>query len=371
MRYQGICLAFLVTATASAQADDGDVPAKSWNKALAAKYLDERAETWFAFDGADRGVGADKVSCVSCHGMLPFALARPVLRKLSGQAEPTELEAKLLTQIKSRVEHWKELDSEKFRLYYDFSDEKKQQSWGTEAVFNSLILATDDVLAGRKAMSDITKKAFANLWQVQTAGGDQAGSWDWINFGMEPWESNNSRYFGATLGALAVGTAPGYFTPGSDAALDKKVEKLRCYLRDKMPAQNLNNRVWLLWASTKLDGLLTKDECQSTIAAIFAKQQPDGGWNLASLGTIVPKNFTPDASADGYATGLILHVLQTASVGKSDARLAKGLAWLESHQTGTGAWRANSVNKQRDPATHVGKFMSDAATAYAVLALSH
>lgn len=343
-----------------------------WKKGAAEKYLDERAKTWFAFAGAGRGEGETKVSCVSCHTLLPYALGRPALRKLTGAARPTEYETKLLAQAKMRVEHWGEIDSPKFRLFYDFNEDKKKESWGTEAILNAVLFAFDDRYEGRKAPSDTTRRAFANLWQVQRSDGEQRGTWDWLNFGLEPWESGGARYYGAALAAVAVGTAPGYYTPGADAELDKKVGLLRDHLKDHRAGQNLFNRAWLLWASTVLDGLLAPGERKALIAELLEAQREDGGWRLASLGAYVRGDGAPqDTTSDGYATGLVLHVLQTAGVPKDDPKVARGLSWLRANQGPTGAWPGSSVNKKRDPATHVGQFMSDAGTAYAVLALSH
>ncbi len=236
---------------------------------------------------------------------------------------------------------------------------------------NSLVLAFDDQYQGRRLADPATKAALAHLWQVQTTSGSDKGSWDWLNFGLEPWETTSSRYFGATLAALAVGTAPAYYKPGTNADLDAKVALLQSYLGEHLPNQNLNNQIWLLWASSKVPNLLTALQRQTIIDAAFHTQQKDGGWSLSSLGTKSPSGFVPDAHSDGYATGLVLHVLQEAGLKKRDVRIASGLAWLRSNQRSNGAWPANSVNRKRDPNSHVGKFMSDAATAYAVLALSH
>jgi squalene-hopene/tetraprenyl-beta-curcumene cyclase len=58
-------------------------------------------------------------------------------------------------------------------------------------------------------------------------------------------------------------------------------------------------------------------------------------------------------------------------VKRADPRLARAVAWLVANQDAEeGSWPSRSLNKKRDPTSDTGRFMSDAATAYCVLALS-
>jgi hypothetical protein len=227
-------LLVVVVFCAASRAVADDVPPQ-WNKEQAANYLDERAKAWFAFPSAGRGQDETKTSCISCHTAGPYLLARPVLRKIMGAGQPTEYEKKFVDQTRLRVEHWNELDSPGYRLLYDFDDQKKKESWGTESVLNAVVLAFDDRYYGRQTPSDSTTRAFANLWQAQTTHGDHAGAWEWLNFLFEPWESTDGKYFGAALAAVAVGTAPGYYSPGADAGVDRNLDLLRSYLKDHRP----------------------------------------------------------------------------------------------------------------------------------------
>jgi hypothetical protein len=50
------------------------------------------------------------------------------------------------------------------------------------------------------------------------------------------------------------------------------------------------------------------------------------------------------------------------------AKLKRATAWLVASQE-DGAWPATYLNRERDPDSDIGKFMRDAATVLAVLAL--
>ena len=245
---------------------------------------------------------------------------------------------------------------------------KTSESRGTEAILNALILSTRDSRAG--ALSEDGKQAFANLWPLQFKNGDLKGAWAWLNFHYEPWESADGTYFGAALAAVAAGSAPGAYATTGD--VQEPLKLLRAYLQEHADKQSLFNRAMALWASGSLPDVLTTAQRKAIVEALCAAQRSDGGWATAALGEWKRQDATPlDPSSDGYATGLVTLALQRAGLSRVDPHVAGGLAWLTSHQDGaTGMWLAVSLNKQRDPASDPGKFMSDAATGYAVLALT-
>ena len=118
---------------------------------------------------------------------------------------------------------------------------------------------------------------------------------------------------------------------------------------------------------------MTREQQQSTIADIVRLQNSDGGWSLPSLGQWeTPDGLSPDYGSDGYATGLVTFVLQKAGVLPIQENMSRALAWLVKNQDpSSGRWPSTSLNRERDPTSERGLLMADAATGFAVLALTH
>ena len=308
---------------------------------------------------------------MSCHTGVSYALARPALRPFfAAGSGPASAEGRMVAAVGLRVEHWEELDSARFELMYDRDDRKKVESRGTEAVLNALILARDDAANGRPKPGPGTVAAFRHLWANQATEGADAGSWDWLNFGLEPWEANGSRPFGAALAAIAVGSAPGLLGEGPDDVASRGVRTLRDYLRRRFPDEGLFNRLWILEASTALEGLLSAEQRRQVVDQLLAARREDGGWSLADLGAFRRVDGSAQSrESDGYATGLAAHALLRSGPSPARPELSVGLDWLRSHQQADGSWPGRSVNKERDPSTFIGRLMTDAATAMAAQAL--
>lgn len=360
------CLLALLSSSvailAAADKPDVAVTTNSWSAPAAQKYMDGRETWWQGWPVSQRD---HNTVCISCHSAVPYALARPALRKDLGESGPSQPEQFLLNGVIKRVGLWSEVAP----FYTDEKQgpPKSAESRGTESVLNSLVLASYDAQSGQ--LAPVTRKAFDEAWKLQLKSGENAGAWNWLNFHLSPWESDVSQYFGAALGAVAVGTAPDNYK--SQANIQDNLNLLRSYLKREYDSQPLANKVVVLWASAKVSGILTPDQRTALISALFDKQQDDGGWTITTLGTWKRGDNTPlPRTSDGYATGLTVYALEQVGVSRQDPRLSKGLAWLETSQKKTdGGWPAFSVNKDRDPSTVIGHFMEDAATAYAVLAL--
>lgn len=331
-----------------------------WNEKAASRYLDHDAEQWLEWPDSHRAQGT---VCISCHTALTYLLARnalPPARQRAAESEPAA-ELQLLSSVTKRVQLGTNLPP-----YYP---KQAIAARGTEAVLNALVLTHEDAASGR--LRPLTQRALRQLWALQITSGSQAGSWPWINFQNEPWEASDSSFAGAAFAALAVGYTPSDYR--ADPAVQDGLRRLRSYFDATYGQESLLNRVELLWASGRLPQLLAPATKTQLISQIFRAQRPDGGWNTASL---IPNwnrrdNSDEPPASDGYATGLVALALQEAGVPPGDPLLRHAIRWLERNQRfWSGGWEAQSLNRRHKRDDFAAHFMNDAATAYAVLALT-
>src|SRR5206468_12567596 len=134
----------------------------------------------------------------------------------------------------------------------------------------------DDDRRAKGTLSETTRRALGNLWQQQ----QEDGAWLWLDFGLNPWEKDGA-YYGASLAALAVGTAGKDYYDGAEVAV--KVAALKNYLKTQFPKQLLHHRVLALWASTRLPGILGEQDKAKMVQELLDLQEADGGWSLHKL----------------------------------------------------------------------------------------
>jgi squalene-hopene/tetraprenyl-beta-curcumene cyclase len=327
---------FTVLSLAAAENDTAAV------KDLESKPIEPLAKAF----SMERAIGSlDAVSrhwiaqhkCASCHTTYPYLMTRPTIADSAAHKE-----------VRAFVE--------KRSANFDSGKKEDKPRGDAEIVATAAALAVNDALTTGK-LHPQTRLALDRVWTIQKAD----GSWDWYKCGWPPFELDD--YWGAVFAAVGVGQAPEGYAESEKAKAG--VAKLRDYFK-KTPPPNLHHKAWLLWASLKLDGLMTAEERQKTIKELLALQRDDGGWSVASMAQWKGQGGLVDgkkAPSDGYGTGLVIYVLRQAGVPADDKAIERGVAWLKSNQRESGRWFTNSLNASEH------NFLAHTATAYAVLAL--
>src|SRR5437763_1547557 len=78
-------------------------------------------------------------------------------------------------------------------------------------------------------------------------------------------------------------------------AASRGVRSLRAYVRGRFRDESAYNRLWILEASTALEGILSTDERREVVEQLIALRRDDGGWALATLGPYDRVDGTPQA----------------------------------------------------------------------------
>jgi squalene-hopene/tetraprenyl-beta-curcumene cyclase len=316
--------------------------AKNWSRDNSADFLDQASDAWLA-----------RTRCAACHTGYLSMLAGPSLRD-----RPSPSQRKLRQFLEDRVSRWdsgKKGDGPGEMLAHPLGLMRITEGV-TEVVATATALAFHDAQTTGK-MHPLTRQALDRVWALQRLD----GAWAWNKTGLAPLEYDD--YFGATFAALGVGHAPNGYAQTAKAKAG--LVRLAKYFQ-KTPPPNLHHKAWLLWASVKVDGLMTAAEREQTVKELLRLQREDGGWNLPSLGSWKRRDGTmndKEAPSDGYATGLAVYVLRQAGLPAEHAQIRCGAAWIKTHQRESGRWFTRSLNRDRE------HLISNAGTALCAMAV--
>jgi squalene-hopene/tetraprenyl-beta-curcumene cyclase len=332
MRTVSLSLALLTTAIPAVAETNVPAPtkpdepiAKSFSPAKAAAYIDGVSLAW-----------TRTRDCATCHTNVPFMLARPKVK--GGDPEPMKEVRKFLEE---RVQSW-----EKDKPFADY-----------DVVATAYALAANDAATTGK-LHPATRAALDRMWTLQKPN----GSWKWPACDWPPLE--HDQFFSVVFVSIAVALAPDNYkdSPAARAGLDN----IRKYLKAN-PIPELHHKASLLWAATKIDGLLSDEERKATITELRNLQLADGGWNLPALGPYPMRRDkkTPNdmTVSDGFATGFVTFVLRQAGVPATDPALVKSIAWLKANQRESGRWFTQS------PGGSKAHYVTNVGSAFAILAL--
>ena len=317
---------------------------KTFALAPALDYAEQGAEAW-----------SKTHRCVTCHTNGTYMLIRPALTAEAGK--PSESMRSFF------VRELKEL-----RNPDRDPQEIRQDVQPTIAAYIAAGLAEWDAHI-TKTLSPETVDAIELMFDVQSEDGSWGNQDCW-----PPFESD--VFHGATIAGIAIGTAPGWLEHLSqDAPQQAKVARLKQYLQTTTPPHDYG-RVMLLWANSRLPGLLDDVRKQEIIAMIGKHQREDGGWSLRAFsqpeawgsGNRAEKLKSEpeyrDPPSDGHQTGLAVIVLREAGVPADDPRIQRAVRWLLTHQQESGRWWTRSLNNDNH------HFITYSGTLYPLLALS-
>jgi squalene-hopene/tetraprenyl-beta-curcumene cyclase len=306
-------------------------------------FLDEMAVNWTR----DR-------KCGTCHSNIPYMIGRAAL----GPHTPAADEVRSF--FTDRAARWDSMGNALVR-----GDVATNKGWGLVTWFPHEVIVTGTMLAMDDAgttgtLAPITRQVLDRMWTLQR----QDGGFYWLMAVSHPFET--SEYYGSALAAVAAGMAPDEYakTPPAQAGL----KKLSGYLREKNNAAVfLHDRIYVLWASTRIPDLITSEERDAIVNQLLALQRPDGGWSLPSLGNWRREDGTFNdrhgAPSDGYGTGLATYVLRQTGRPVTDPVIARAVKWLKTNQRVSGRWFTASLNKD---SYH---FITHTGTVYAAMAL--